>query len=740
MLLRYSSKSVAILLMTMQTLAISKSEDIVGDDDSSNIVDELDRPLSFNQNFKTTAPQGPSTTALTDNVHNGDPVTTLLISPDQYGQVASSEVIHQPARPGVGPNRPLMGQQSRRNSNIFYTTGQQSSNARQSGRTCQYIFTVENADHCTHTTTEIAVNHVARTTLPMQQSKNILDEYSERLRKLERTVYGETAGQQSENIQRDSSMITEVVAHNMEMPGQTTSPGESTQTKPISLVEIAQQMIKQLATLEKGIVRSEKEREDLRKQNKNLIFTLRRSSAARKNLASSKSELEKNLLKEKDKYMQLCNSNRSLSLQNEALRSHKAKLETVQESFRKRIHVLETEKEQLSRTATHWQRKHSELEIANDVLKMRVHNFSGTLENCNKLTAKGELLQQQIELEQGKNKILVVNNSQLMKQLENATSRIKVLQEEKARDTIFSSGGQDLPVYTSGVRRMNDQDYSYCGRITSISMPETVRGPQSYSNRIFEKYGVWMTDPLEAMGKGIVWSIDTTKERAKVLKQYESLQMYILNRPQQIIALTIPVESTGGVVYNGSFYYQRRNSRKLVRYDLRTRRVMRERPVHHAGFHGMFAYQWGGFTDIDLAVDEFGLWVIYSTRQNDGNIVVSRLNPVSLRSLMTMKTSIPKRTVANAFMACGILYTVDSYDAANASLNYEFDTFRKKLKRISIPFANQHRYNVMIDYNPQTREIYSWDNSHQVKYYVTLDKTMGKISQLTQRNGRIHRG
>ena len=49
----------------------------------------------------------------------------------------------------------------------------------------------------------------------------------------------------------------------------------------------------------------------------------------------------------------------------------------------------------------------------------------------------------------------------------------------------------------------------------------------------------------------------------------------------------------------------------VFRYKLATRKLVMDRSVQQAGFHGMFAYQWGGFTDIDFAVDETGLWVIY---------------------------------------------------------------------------------------------------------------------------------
>ena len=49
----------------------------------------------------------------------------------------------------------------------------------------------------------------------------------------------------------------------------------------------------------------------------------------------------------------------------------------------------------------------------------------------------------------------------------------------------------------------------------------------------------------------------------------------------------------------------------LNRFDIESRQIKAEKPLKNAGFHGMFAYQWGGYSDVDLAVDEFGLWVAY---------------------------------------------------------------------------------------------------------------------------------
>ena len=56
------------------------------------------------------------------------------------------------------------------------------------------------------------------------------------------------------------------------------------------------------------------------------------------------------------------------------------------------------------------------------------------------------------------------------------------------------------------------------------------------------------------------------------------------------------------------------------------RRIQKHVELPNAGFGNQCPYQWRGSTDIDLAVDENGLWAIYATEKNDWNIVISRLD------------------------------------------------------------------------------------------------------------------
>ncbi|XP_058499421.1 myocilin-like [Solea solea] len=266
-----------------------------------------------------------------------------------------------------------------------------------------------------------------------------------------------------------------------------------------------------------------------------------------------------------------------------------------------------------------------------------------------------------------------------------------------------------------------NHNLSDCGQLLSVGDPVLHRKADSITG----KYGVWLQDP-DPQGSvytnKTVWRIDTVGKDVRQLFAYEDIDQFSRGFPMKVLVLPEPVESTGATVYRGSLYYQRKRSRTLIRYDLASESVAARLELPHAGFHGQYPYSWGGYTDIDLAVDEQGLWAIYSTSKAKGAIVISQLDPESLGIKKSWETNIRKNTVANAFMVCGRLYTVASYIALNTTINYVYDTATGVRRAAAIPFKNKYRYNSMLDYNHAHRKLYAWDNFHMVTYDVRLGR------------------
>ncbi|KAK7889332.1 hypothetical protein WMY93_024892 [Mugilogobius chulae] len=264
------------------------------------------------------------------------------------------------------------------------------------------------------------------------------------------------------------------------------------------------------------------------------------------------------------------------------------------------------------------------------------------------------------------------------------------------------------------------EDATGCGDLVSVADPVTHRR----ADNIAGKYGVWMQDPeaVSPYGPNMVWRIDTVGSEVRQLFGYDDMEQLSKGFPSKVLLLPDPVEGTGATMYRGSLYYQRRRSRTLIRYELTSESIAARRELPHAGFHGQFPYSWGGYTDIDLAVDEQGLWAIYSTSKAKGAIVIAQLDPNSLEVKKTWETNIRKNAVANSFMICGKLYTVASYTSPDTTVNYVYDTATSQGRAVSVPFKNKYRYNSMIDYSPAQKKLLAWDNFHIVSYDLRLGR------------------
>ncbi|XP_061744730.1 myocilin [Nerophis ophidion] len=292
------------------------------------------------------------------------------------------------------------------------------------------------------------------------------------------------------------------------------------------------------------------------------------------------------------------------------------------------------------------------------------------------------------------------------------------------RDSTWQSGHAGFQEVKAEVTEVPAPEaYTGCGVLVSVAEPVTHRKAESIAG----KYGVWMQDPeaVAPYGQEMVWRIDTIGSDVKQMFGYEDMDQLSRGFPSKVLLLPEPMESTGAALYRGSLYYQRRRSRTLIRFDLASESVAARRDLPHAGFHGQFPYSWGGYTDIDLSVDEQGLWAIYSTSKAKGAIVLSQLDPHSLEVKKSWETNFRKNSVANAFMICGRLYTVASYTAPNTTVNYMYDTETSQGTALAIPFRNKYRYNSMIDYNPAQKKLYAWDNFHMISYGLRLGRPVG---------------
>ena len=96
-----------------------------------------------------------------------------------------------------------------------------------------------------------------------------------------------------------------------------------------------------------------------------------------------------------------------------------------------------------------------------------------------------------------------------------------------------------------------------------------------------------------------------------------------------------------------------------------------------------------------------GLWV---------NISLLFSNPLHFLSLL-----------GNAFVACGVVYMIDSY-SGRTKINRAYDTKTGRSWNPNIVFEWQYNYGSSLDYNPKEKMLYAWDNHYQVTYFLTLGK------------------
>ncbi|KAK7945369.1 hypothetical protein WMY93_001097 [Mugilogobius chulae] len=229
--------------------------------------------------------------------------------------------------------------------------------------------------------------------------------------------------------------------------------------------------------------------------------------------------------------------------------------------------------------------------------------------------------------------------------------------------------------------------------------------------------GAWMRD---ARGHGNVIYL-TDGHYGNILKEFRDMDTFKSGQTSNSYKLPYSFTGTGHVVFDGAFFYNRAYSRDIIRFDLRRRYVAAWTTLHDALLEEQ-AHR--THSEVEFAVDESGLWVLYPAVDSEGFhqevILLTQLRPRDLQPIQTFRTGLRRSRYGNSFLVCGVLYAVDNVQHRYANVTYAFDTHTFTHTVPLLAFTSTHQHTAQLSYCPLDKKLYAWDNGHQMIYDVNF--------------------
>uniref|UniRef100_A0A3B5MHG7 Olfactomedin-like 3a n=1 Tax=Xiphophorus couchianus TaxID=32473 RepID=A0A3B5MHG7_9TELE len=256
-----------------------------------------------------------------------------------------------------------------------------------------------------------------------------------------------------------------------------------------------------------------------------------------------------------------------------------------------------------------------------------------------------------------------------------------------------------------------------------IDCMEIISGIRSVKilKRIGSPKGMWTRDPKSS--KLYVFngtSGDTVYEFQSVLDFSRSLGV----AGSRMIHLPSKWTGPGSAVYNGYLYYINQETDtdvQVVKFDLVSGSV-----TEIAMFpmeRNTILYTLNPETVADLAVDDEGLWLLFTPTDSEPNISLAKMDTSTLDIEQIWDTRCPRGNAEAAFVVCGTVYVVyNTRMASRSRVQCVFDVNDMMLTEEAplLYFPRRYGAHASLKYNPEENQLYGWDDGYQIIYRLTI--------------------
>lgn len=229
------------------------------------------------------------------------------------------------------------------------------------------------------------------------------------------------------------------------------------------------------------------------------------------------------------------------------------------------------------------------------------------------------------------------------------------------------------------------------------------------------EWGSWMQDsaPKSPEDESKFWM--TTQNDPGILFEFANKDAFRHKNVTKSYALPFQFVGNSHIIHGGHFFYNQLGTNKLIKYDLSTNHTY-FRSIEDASIRddtGKLYETQHNF--MDIMAEENGLWVVFAGNSTNNTLII-KFDSISLGTENVWNITLDHQTIGDMFIACGILYGVESSTETFTKIRFAFDLYLNTPLEVSVNFTNPFKHNNLISYNARHEKILGWDSRNLIEY------------------------